>query len=131
MYKLSIHAGRAMRAAASAVACVAFAAAATTLATAYQETPPGGKYKECHGYVIEAAEKTLKVHCLDGTPVDLSFDLPITQDVLHADGSITQVKELKKGDAVHVLFGQSLGTRKAYKIYFADPNATGTYGLKT
>jgi hypothetical protein len=115
----------------SALLAAALLVGATVPAAAYQETPPGGKYKECHGYVLEAAEKTLKVHCLDGTPVDLTFELPITQDVQHADGTITQVKELKKGNAVHVLFGQSLGTRKAYKIYFADPNATGTYGLKT
>ena len=108
----------------------AFAAALPPSALAYKEKPPNGKYRDCHGYVLEAAEKTLRVHCLDGTPADLSFDLPITQDVLHADGTVTQAKDLKKDDPVHVQYGQSLGKLKAYKIYYADPNATGTYGFK-
>jgi hypothetical protein len=99
-------------------------------AAAYKEKPAGGKYKDCHGYVLEAQEKSLTVHCIDGTPVDLTFELPITQDVLHADGTITQVKELKKDTPVHVQFTQSFGTHKAYKIYLADPEAKGDYGFK-
>jgi hypothetical protein len=118
------------KALASALLAALFVASLVGPAAAYKEQPAGGKYKDCHGYVLDAQEKSLKVHCIDGTPADLTFDLPITQDVLHADGTITQVKDLKKDTPVHVKFTQSWNTRKAYFIYFADPNATGDYGFK-
>jgi hypothetical protein len=116
---------------AGAVLCVAaIGTAATGAASAYTQKPPGGAYKDCHGYVLHVSGTNLKVHCLDGTPADLSFVTITGVEVEHADGTKTAVDDLKPDTPVHVQFSQSLGVRHAYKIYLADPKATGLYGFK-
>ena len=50
---------------------------------------------------------------------------------LFKNGKSVQTKDLKPGTPVHVEFTQSLGVRKAYKIFVADPNGHGLYGFKS
>jgi|HubBroStandDraft_1064217.scaffolds.fasta_scaffold119420_2 hypothetical protein len=115
-----------VRVAVAALACALFASPAS----AYEQKPPGGSYKDCHGYVLHVSAGNIRVHCTDGTPADLSF-VTLTSDVQRKDGTTTPVADLKDGTPVHVQFSQSLGVRHAYKIYLADPQATGLYGFKS
>lgn len=114
---------------------LAFAAAAALLVGAFSAPstantlPPGGKYKDCHGYMLHVSMQNIRVHCIDGIPADLSFlswpkftDLP--------DGKTVQTNSLKSGTPVHVVFSQSLGIRHAYKIYVANPKGHGLFGFK-
>jgi len=114
---------------------LAFAAVAALVAgsfsapSAANTLPPGGKYKDCHGYMLHVSMQNVRVHCIDGVPADLSFlswpkftDLP--------DGKTVQTNSLKSGTPVHVVFSQSLGIRHAYKIYVANPRGHGLFGFK-
>ena len=95
----------------------------------YAQMPVGGKYKDCHGYVTAASSARLTVHCIDGTPFDLAFsEFPDTVD--EKDGSTMKTADLKEKTPVHILYGQSIGTHKAYRIMLADPDATGPFGFK-
>jgi hypothetical protein len=113
-----------------ALAAVAALAVAPFAAPASANTlPPGGKYKDCHGYMLHVSMQNVRVHCIDGTPADLSFlswpkftDLP--------NGKTVQTNSLKPQTPVHVIFSQSLGIRHAYKIYVANPNGRGLFGFK-
>jgi hypothetical protein len=107
-----------------AIVASAFAAPATA-----STLPPGGKYKDCHGYMLHVSMQNIRVHCIDGVPADLSFlswpkftDLP--------NGKTVQTKSLKSGTPVHVVFSQSLGIRHAYKVYVANPKGHGLFGFK-
>lgn len=101
----------------------AFAADQTAL-------PAGGKYHDCHGYVRHVSTTNIRVHCIDGRPADLSF-LYIPKYASLASGKSIQTKNLTPETPVHVIFTQSLGVRKAYKIYVANPNGRGVYGFKS
>lgn len=92
--------------------------------------PAGGKYKDCHGYMLHVSDANIRVHCIDGTPADLSF-ISFPKYGSSKDGKSTQVKDLEPNTPVHVIFTQSLGVRHAYKIYVADPNGHGLYGFKS
>jgi hypothetical protein len=92
---------------------------------------PGGKIRDCHGYVRHVSSTNIRVHCIDGTPADLSFLYAPNFATLFSSGKSVQTKDLKPNTPVHVLFTQSLGVRKAYKIYVADPNGHGLYGFKS
>ena len=92
--------------------------------------PVGGKYKDCHGYVRHVSKANVRVHCVDGTPADMSF-LGWPQFVDAPGGKTVAEKDLKPGTPVHVIFTQSLGVRHAYKVYVADPKGRGLYGFKT
>ena len=92
---------------------------------------PGGKIRDCHGYVRHVSTENIRVHCIDGVPADLSFLYAPNFATLFADGKSVQTKDLKPGTPVHVEFTQSLGVRKAYKIYVADPKGRGLYGFKS
>ena len=92
--------------------------------------PAGGKYKDCHGYMLHISDVNIRVHCIDGTPADLSF-LQFPKYGNNKDGKSVQVKDLLPNTPVHVIFTQSLGVRHAYKIYVADPNGHGLYGFKS
>jgi len=92
--------------------------------------PAGGKYKDCHGYILHVSDANIRVHCIDGTPADLSF-LQFPKYGNNKDGKSVQVKNLTPNTPVHVIFTQSLGVRHAYKIYVADPNGHGLYGFKS
>ena len=92
---------------------------------------PGGKIRDCHGYVRHVSTENIRVHCIDGKPADLSFLYSPNYATLFKDGKSVQTKDLKPGTPVHIEFTYSLGIRKAYKIFVADPNGHGLYGFKS
>ena len=93
-----------------------------------QGVPPGGKNRDCHGYVRHVSVNNIRVHCIDGVPADLSFlSVPV---VSLPYGKTMKTMDLKPGTPVHVIFTQSLGVRHAFKIYVAKPNGHGLYGFK-
>ncbi|MDB5094679.1 MAG: hypothetical protein JWO85_2780 [Candidatus Eremiobacteraeota bacterium] len=92
---------------------------------------PGGKIRDCHGYVRHVSTENIRVHCIDGTPADLSFLYAPNYATLFSNGKSVQTKDLKPGTPVHVEFTQSLGIRKAYKIYVANPQGRGLFGFKS
>lgn len=93
-----------------------------------QGIPPGGKNRDCHGYVRHVSVNNIRVHCIDGVPADLSFlSVPV---VSLPGGNTMNTRDLKPGTPVHVIFTQSLGIRHAFKIYVAKPNGRGLYGFK-
>lgn len=117
----------------------AAALAALTVAPAFAQTPPpddngqipaGGKFKECHGYVRHVSDLNIKVHCIDGNASDQSF-LYTPRFANLRDGKSVQVKTLQPETPVHIFYTQSLGIKKAYKIYVADPNGRGVYGFRS
>jgi hypothetical protein len=92
--------------------------------------PAGGKFKECHGYVRHVSDLNMKVHCIDGNASDQSFlYLPRYSNL--RDGKSVQTSNLRPDTPVHILYTQSLGVKKAYKIYVADPNGHGLYGFRS
>lgn len=93
--------------------------------------PPGGHYRDCHGYVRHVSTTNIRVHCIDGVPADLSFLYAPNYATLLKNGKSVQTKNLKPNTPVHVIFTQSLGVRKASKIFVADPNGRGLYGFKS
>lgn len=92
---------------------------------------PGGKIRDCHGYVRHVSSENVRVHCIDGVPADLSFLTAPNFATLLSNGKSVQTKDLKPGTPVHVEFTQSLGIRKAYKIFVADPRGHGRFGFKS
>ena len=119
---------------------LAAAALATLVAApAFAQAPPpddngtkpaGGKFKECHGYVRHVSDLNMKVHCIDGNASDQSFlYLPRYSNL--RDGKSVQTTNLRPDTPVHILYTQSLGVKKAYKIFVADPNGHGLYGFRT
>ena len=92
---------------------------------------PGGKIRDCHGYVRHVSSQNVRVHCIDGVPADLSFLTAPNFATLFSNGKSVQTKDLKPGTPVHVEFTQSLGIRKAYKIFVADPRGRGRFGFKS
>ena len=120
----------------SALAALAFVAS-STLAAQAQVTQrqgasvPGGKIRDCHGYVRHVSDTNIRVHCIDGVPADLSFLYAPNFATLVKDGKSVQTKDLKPNTPVHVIFTQSLGVRHAYKVFVADPKGHGLYGFKT
>jgi hypothetical protein len=112
-------------------------AASATLAASAQVTQrqsaavPGGKIRDCHGYVRHVSDTNIRVHCIDGVPADLSFLYAPNFATLLKNGKSVQTKDLKPNTPVHVEFTQSLGVRKAYKIFVADPRGRGLYGFKS
>ena len=92
---------------------------------------PGGKIRDCHGYVRHVSTENIRVHCIDGRPADLSFLYAPNFATLLSNGKSVQTEDLKPGTPVHVEFTQSLGIRKAYKIFVANPNGHGLFGFKS
>jgi hypothetical protein len=92
---------------------------------------PGGKIRDCHGYVRHVSTENIRVHCIDGRPADLSFLYAPNFATLLSNGKSVQTKDLKPNTPVHVEFTQSLGIRKAYKIFVAKPNGHGLFGFKS
>jgi hypothetical protein len=119
-----------------ALAALAFVASSTLVASAEltkdnDASVPGGKVRHCHGYVRHVSTQNIRVHCIDGVPADLSFLYAPNFATLFSNGKSVQTKDLKPNTPVHILFTQSLGIRKAYKIYVANPNGHGLYGFKS
>jgi hypothetical protein len=117
----------------TALAVVASSALVASAAVTERQgaSVPGGKIRDCHGYVRHVSSTNIRVHCIDGRPADLSFLYAPNFATLFKDGKSVQTKDLKPGTPVHVEFTQSLGIRKAYKIFVADPNGHGLYGFKS
>ena len=119
-----------------ALTALALAASATLAASAQvtqrqSASVPGGKIRDCHGYVRHVSDTNIRVHCIDGVPADLSFLYAPNFATLLKNGKSVQTKDLKPNTPVHVEFTQSLGVRKAYKIFVADPRGRGLYGFKS
>lgn len=119
------------------LAAAAFVAVAS--APSLAQTPPpsadgtlpaGGKFKECHGYIRHVSDLNVKVHCIDGNASDQSF-LTFPKYAHLRDGKSIEVKELHPETPIHIYYTQSLGIKKAYKIYVADPNGHGLYGFRS
>ena len=115
---------------ATLAACLFASTAPLRAGAAYANTPPGGKYKDCHGYMLHVSAENVRVHCIDGIPKDLSF-LSWPKQVNLANGTTEQIAGLKPNTPVHVIFTESLGVRHAYKIYVANPHGHGLYGFKS
>ncbi len=111
------------------LACGTLAMNIPVAMAAQQGTPPGGKNRDCHGYIRHVSLANVRVHCIDGIPADLSF-LSWPKFVDLPNGKTIQSKDLKSGTPVHVIFTQSLGIRHAYKVYVANPRGRGLYGFK-
>ena len=117
----------------------AFALAVLTAAPAFAQTPPpddngmlppGGRFKECHGYVRHVSDLNMRVHCIDGNPSDQSF-LYLPRYAKLRDGKSVQSVDLRPETPVPIFYTQSLGVKKAYKIFVADPNGHGLYGFRS
>src|SRR5579872_5943058 len=115
---------------ATAAVALAIGMPIATCAAGPGNGPPGGKYRDCHGYVRHVSLENVRVHCIDGTPADVSF-LAWPKFVEMPSGKTMESKDLKPGTPVHVIFTQSLGVRHAYKVYLADPKGRGLFGFKT
>jgi hypothetical protein len=92
--------------------------------------PAGGHFKECHGYIRHVSALNMKVHCIDGNASDQSF-LYLPKFAGVRDGKSIQTKDLPPDTPVHVFYTQSVGIKKAYKVYVADPQGNGVYGFRT
>ena len=92
--------------------------------------PAGGRLKECHGYIRHVSDFNLKAHCIDGNASDQSF-LYIPKYTNMSDGKSVQTRDLRPDTPIHILYTQSLGVKKAYKIFVADPNGRGLYGFRS
>ncbi|HEY6236755.1 MAG TPA: hypothetical protein VIW69_16770, partial [Candidatus Elarobacter sp.] len=59
----------------TALAVVASSALVASAAVTERQGPsvPGGKIRDCHGYVRHVSTENIRVHCIDGRPADLSF----------------------------------------------------------
>ena len=64
-------------------------------------------------------------------PADLSFLYAPNYEALFSNGKSLQAKDLQPGTPVHIVFTQSLGVRKAYKIYIVDPHGHGLFGFSS
>jgi hypothetical protein len=117
--------------AALAVIAVSVVPAGAAVTERQGASVPGGKIRDCHGYVRHVSTENIRVHCIDGKPADLSFLYSPNYATLFKDGKSVQTKDLKPGTPVHIEFTYSLGIRKAYKIFVADPNGHGLYGFKS
>jgi hypothetical protein len=117
----------------AALALVASSALPASAAVTQRQgaSVPGGKIRDCHGYVRHVSTENIRVHCIDGVPADLSFLYAPNFATLMSNGKSVQTKDLKPGTPVHVEFTQSLGIRKAYKIFVANPQGHGLYGFKS
>jgi hypothetical protein len=104
-------------------------AVAPVFAESSNVMPAGGKYHECHGYVRHVSSENIRVHCIDGVPSDPSF-LYIPHYTHLPGGKSIQTRDLQPNTPVHVYYTQSLGIKKAYKIFVADPYGHGEYGFK-
>jgi hypothetical protein len=119
----------------AAVALLAFAgtpafAQTPPPGTAEQKPPSGHHLKECHGYVRHVSDLNIRVHCIDGDPSDQSF-LYLPRYAKLRDGKSIQTTDLKPDTPVHLFYTQSLGVKKAYEIYVADPEGHGLYGFRS
>ncbi len=92
--------------------------------------PAGGHFKQCHGYIRHVSDLNMKVHCIDGNPSDQSF-LYLPKYAKLKDGKSIQTTKLLPDTPVHVIYTQSLGVKKAYEIYVADPEGHGVYGFRS
>jgi hypothetical protein len=92
--------------------------------------PPGGHLKECHGFVRHVSDLNIKVHCIDGNASDESF-LYFPRYANLRDGKSVQTTDLLPDTPVHVFYTQTVGIKKAYKIFVADPSGHGLYGFRS
>jgi len=92
--------------------------------------PAGGKFKECHGYLRHVSTVNMKVHCIDGNPSDQSF-VTVPKFAKLTSGKTIEMQQLKPDTPVHIYYTQSLGVKKAYKVFVDDTNGHAVDSLKT
>ena len=92
--------------------------------------PSGGKFKECHGYVRHVSTTNMKVHCIDGNASDQSF-LYLPRYTKLRNGKSVQTTTLLPDTPVVVLYTQSLGIKKAYRIFVADSNGKEGFSFRS
>jgi len=105
----------------------------TTLAPQREDDgsiPAGGKFKQCHGYIRHVSTANMKVHCIDGNPSDQSF-LTVPKFAKLTSGKTTETTLLKPDTPVHVYYTQSLGVKKAYRVFVDDTTGAPVSSLKT
>jgi hypothetical protein len=105
----------------------------TTLAPQAEDNgsiPAGGRFKECHGYLRHVSTVNMKVHCIDGNPSDQSF-LAVPKFAKLTSGKTVEMQQLKPDTPVHVYYTQSMGVKKAYKVFVDDANGHAVDSLKT
>jgi hypothetical protein len=103
---------------------------ATTAPAAPAVAPAGGHFKDCHGFIRHVSDLNIKVHCIDGDASDQSF-LYFPKYTNLRDGKSVQTATLRPQTPIHIIYTQSLGIKKAYKIFVADPNGHGLYGFRS
>ena len=92
--------------------------------------PAGGKFKVCHGYVRHVSTANMKVHCIDGNPSDQSF-LYVPKFAKLASGKTVETTLLKPETPVHVYYTQSLGIKKAYRVFVDNTEGHEVTSVKT
>lgn len=92
--------------------------------------PAGGKFKECHGYVRHVSSTNMKVHCIDGNASDQSF-LYVPRYATLKNGKRVETSTLRPDTPVRVLYTQSLGIKKTYKIFVADSNGSEQFSSRS
>jgi hypothetical protein len=105
----------------------------TTLAPQNEDNgtiPAGGRFKVCHGYVRHVSTTNMKVHCIDGNPSDQSF-LYVPKFAKLASGKTVETTLLKPETPVHVYYTQTIGIKKAYRVYVDNENGQAVRSLKT
>jgi len=88
--------------------------------------PAGGKWHYCHGTMDHVSAVNLRVHCMDGNPMDLSF-ISWPKLASFSDGHTVQSSKLIPGTPVTIVFTVSLGFRHAYQITVREPGQTTTF----
>jgi hypothetical protein len=114
----------------AAMLCGTALAQATPQSEDNGSIPAGGKFKECHGYIRHVSTTNLKVHCIDGNASDQSF-LYVPRYATLKDGKSVQTSTLKPETPVRVIYTQSLGIKKAYKIFVADANGNEQFNFRS
>jgi hypothetical protein len=105
----------------------------TTLAPTSEDNgtiPAGGKFKVCHGYVRHVSTTNMKVHCIDGNPSDQSF-LYVPKFAKLSSGKTVETVLLKVDTPVHVYYTQSLGIKKAYRVFVDNSDGHEVTSVKT
>jgi hypothetical protein len=92
--------------------------------------PSGHKYKACHGYVRHVSDTNMRVHCIDGNASDQSF-LYVPRFASLKSGKTVQVRELAPETPVIVYYTQSLGVKKAYRVYVTDDHGRTESSVRT
>ena len=111
------------------LACTLLAPMGAVLAadqSGQEALPAGGKWHYCHGTMDHVSSLNIRVHCMDGNPMDMSF-ISWPKLAHFSDGRTIQSSKLIPGMPVTVAFTMSLGFRHAYEITVNMPGDQSTF----